>query len=52
VVTDVSRRGSALLKHAQRLAAADRVSEHRRFRDVPIYAGESSRVLRWVDVFD
>ena len=31
---------------------ARRPSAHRRFRDVPIYAGESSRVLTWVDVFD
>jgi hypothetical protein len=30
---------------------ARRPSEHRRFRDVPIYAGESSRVLTWIDVF-
>jgi hypothetical protein len=35
-----------------REAEARRPSEHRRFRDVPIYAGESSRVLTWVDVFD
>jgi hypothetical protein len=37
---------------AVREAEARRPSEHRRFRDVPIYAGESSRVLTWVDVFD
>ena len=37
---------------AVRETEARRPSEHRRFRDVPIYAGESSRVLKWVDVFD
>jgi hypothetical protein len=31
---------------------ARRPSAHRRYRDVPIYRGESSHVLRWVDVFD
>jgi hypothetical protein len=31
---------------------ARRPSAHRRYRDVPIYAGESNRVLKWVDVFD
>jgi len=42
----------AAIARAVREAEARRPSEHRRFRDVPIYAGESSRVLTWVDVFD
>jgi hypothetical protein len=42
----------AAIAKAVRETEARRPSEHRRFRDVPIYAGESSRVLTWVDVFD
>jgi hypothetical protein len=42
----------AAIAKAVRETGARRPSEHRRFRDVPIYAGESSRVLTWVDVFD
>jgi hypothetical protein len=42
----------AAVAKAVREAEARRPSEHRRFRDVPIYAGESSRVLTWVEVFD
>jgi hypothetical protein len=42
----------AAIAKTVRETEARRPSEHRRFRDVPIYAGESSRVLTWVDVFD
>jgi hypothetical protein len=42
----------AAIAKAVRETGARRPSEHRRFRDVPIYAGESSRVLTWVDAFD
>ena len=42
----------AAIAQIVRETEARRPSEHRRFRDVPIYAGESSRVLTWVDVFD
>jgi hypothetical protein len=42
----------AAIAKAVRETGARRPSEHRRFRDVPIYAGESRRVLTWVDVFD
>jgi LytR cell envelope-related transcriptional attenuator len=27
-------------------------SEHRRYRAVPIYAGETARVLEWVDIVE
>jgi len=37
---------------AGRDAEARRRSERRRVRAVPIYQGETSRVLVWVDVFD
>ena len=43
---------AAVIAKTVRETEARRPSEHRRFRDVPIYAGESSRVLTWVDVFD
>jgi hypothetical protein len=49
---DPRRFDLAAIGKAVREAEARRSSEHRRFRDVPIYAGESSRVLTWVDVFD
>ena len=42
----------AAIARTVRETEARRPSTHRRFRDVPIYAGESSRVLTWVDVFD
>jgi hypothetical protein len=42
----------AAIAKTVRETEARRPSAHRRFRDVPIYAGESSRVLTWVDVFD
>lgn len=42
----------AAIARTVRETEARRPSAHRRFRDVPIYAGESSRVLTWVDVFD
>ena len=42
----------AAIAKTVRETEARRRSEHRRFRDVPIYSGESSRVLTWVDVFD
>ena len=42
----------AAIAKTVRETEARRPSEHRRFRDVPIYSGESSRVLTWVDVFD
>ena len=31
--------------------AAEHRSGRRRFRAVPVYRGETSRVLEWVDVF-
>lgn len=37
---------------AVRAAEARRSSERRRVRAVAIYAGETSHVLAWVDVFD
>jgi hypothetical protein len=42
----------AAIARTVRETEARRPSAHRRFRDVPIYAGESNRVLTWVDVFD
>jgi hypothetical protein len=42
----------AAIAKTVRETEARRPSEHRRFRDVPIYPGESSRVLTWVAVFD
>ena len=42
----------AAIAKAVRETGARRPSEHRRFRDVPIHAGESSRVFTWVEVFD
>jgi len=42
----------AAIAKTVRETEARRPSAHRRFRDVPIYSGESSRVLTWVDVFD
>jgi len=32
--------------------AESRRSERRRYRAVPVYLGETSRVLEWVDIFD
>jgi hypothetical protein len=49
---DPGRFDLAAIARAMRETEARRPSEHRRFRDVPIYAGESHRVLTWVDVFD
>jgi hypothetical protein len=39
------------IAHAVRDAESHR-SERRRYRAVPVYFGETSRVLEWVDVFD
>jgi hypothetical protein len=41
----------AAIAKTVRETEARRPSGHRRFRDVPIYRGDSSRVLTWVDAF-
>ncbi|MGA2928546.1 MAG: hypothetical protein ABSG43_21650 [Solirubrobacteraceae bacterium] len=41
-----------VLAAAVRDAEARRDSERRRVRAVPIYEGETSHVLAWVDIFD
>jgi hypothetical protein len=51
VPAEISRRELALVAAAVRDAEARRCSERQRSRDVPIYQGETSRVLAWVDVF-
>jgi hypothetical protein len=51
VPADISRREIAIVAAAVRDAEARRCSERHRSRDVPIYEGETSRVLAWVDVF-
>ena len=50
IAADVSSRDEC--GRIVRETEARRPSEHRRFRDVPIYSGESNRVLTWVDVFE
>ena len=49
---DPGERDLAAIATTVRETEARRPSAHRRYRDVPIYRGESSHVLKWVDVFD
>lgn len=42
----------AAIARAVREAESSRRSERRRARAVPVYRGETSHVLTWVDVFD
>jgi len=51
VPADIGRRELAIVAAAVRDAEARRCSERQRSRDVPIYEGETSRVVAWVDVF-
>jgi hypothetical protein len=51
VARDCSREQLRAVKRAIREAESQR-SEHRRYRAVPIYAGDTPRVLEWVDIFE
>jgi hypothetical protein len=51
VKDDVTRHELARLAEVVRDAEGRRRSARRRFRAVPIYRGETSEVLAWVDVF-
>ena len=51
VPEELGRGELKIVAAAVRDAAASRHSERRRVRAVPIYQGETSRVLAWVDAF-
>jgi hypothetical protein len=50
VLGEPTRQDLASIAGAVREAEAHRRGAHRRFRSVPIYVGETSRVHEWVDV--
>lgn len=52
VPEELGRGELKIVAAAVRDAEARRRNERRRVRAVPIYQGETSRVLAWVDVFD
>ena len=52
VPEEVDRRELRMVAAAVRDAEARRRNERRRVRAVPIYEGETSRVLAWVDTVD
>jgi hypothetical protein len=51
VPAEISRTELATVADAVRAAQARRASERQRSREVPIYEGETGRVLAWVDIF-
>ena len=51
VPSDCSPRELDLVAASVRDAETRRLNERKRTRAVPIYEGETSRVLAWVDVF-
>ena len=51
VPADISRRELAIVAAVVRDAESRRYCERQRSRAVPVYEGETSRVLAWLDVF-
>jgi len=51
VPADISRTELAIVAAVVRDAESRRHNERQRSRAVPVYEGETSRVLAWVDVF-